>query len=88
MENRIERITLETERYRISGELTLPREGYRSRISDYLNSSDLVFVPLVDVEISPLDGGAALRRPFLAVSRDHIHFAHPADDAVGGGIAG
>ena len=85
MENRTERVSLETERYRISGDLTLPREGYRSRISDYLNTSDLVFVPLVDVEIEPVGGGASLRRPFLAVSRAHIQLAYPAGDAEQGG---
>ena len=78
MENRVERVALETDRYRISGDLTLPREGYRSRVSDYLNISDLVFIPLVNVEIAPLDGGQPQRREFLAVGRAHVHLAYPA----------
>ena len=77
MENRVERVALETDRYRISGDLTLPREGYRSRVSDYLNISDLVFIPLVNVEIAPLDGGESQRREFLAVGRAHVHLAYP-----------
>ncbi len=77
MDNRTERIVLETARHRISGELTLPREGYRSRVSDYLNSSDLVFVSLVKVEMRPLDGaGEPQRLDFLAVGRDHIELAY------------
>ena len=35
MQHRSERVRLETERYRIFGTLTLPRDGYRSRMSDY-----------------------------------------------------
>ena len=37
---------LETDRYRISGTLTLPREGYRSRLSDYVNQRDREFFTL------------------------------------------
>jgi hypothetical protein len=84
MENRVERVALETDRYRISGDLTLPREGYRSRVSDYLNISDLVFIPLVNVEIAPLDGGEPQRREFLAVGRAHVHLAYPTSDAAAG----
>ncbi len=38
---RIERVVLETEHHRITGDLHLPREGYRSRLSDYLNRGDI-----------------------------------------------
>jgi hypothetical protein len=31
---RLEQIILETDRWRIEGNLTLPAEGYRSRLSD------------------------------------------------------
>ena len=41
METRIERVVLETDRHRIVGDLTLPKEGYRSRLSDYLNGGDV-----------------------------------------------
>ena len=80
MENRIERVVVETKRYRIIGDLTLPKEGYRSRLSDYLNRSDLAFVPLVDVELTRFDGGAVHERRFVAVARDHIELAYPAAD--------
>ena len=39
---------VETDRYRITGLLRLPRDGYRSRLTDYLNSSERAFVALTD----------------------------------------
>jgi hypothetical protein len=77
METRIERIVLETDRHRIVGNLTLPREGYRSRLSDYLNGGDLEFIPLVQAELTPLDGGSPESRSFVAVARTHVQLAFP-----------
>ena len=54
MEHRDERIVVETDRYRITGVLRLPRDGYRSRLTDYLNSSERAFVALTDVELVPV----------------------------------
>lgn len=79
MESRVERVVLETDRHRIVGDLTLPREGYRSRLSDFLNRGDLDFIPLVNVELTPLssNGAEPERRRFLTVARSHIQLAHP-----------
>jgi Family of unknown function (DUF6812) len=79
VEHRDERILVETDRYRITGMLRLPRDGYRSRLTDYLNSSERMFLALTDVELVPFDGGEAQRRPFLAVSLTHIAVAMPLD---------
>jgi hypothetical protein len=81
MESRIERVVLETDRHRIVGDLTMPKEGYRSRLSDFLNRGDLDFIPLVNVELTPLgaNGAAPARKPFLVVARTHIQLAHPFD---------
>jgi hypothetical protein len=77
MDTRVERIVLETERHRITGDLTMPREGYRSRLSDYLNRGEVAFVPLADAVVSPLDGvGSPDRRDFLAVGRNHVRIAY------------
>jgi hypothetical protein len=81
VEHRDERIVVETSRYRITGILRLPRDGYRSRLTDYLNSSERAFVALTDVELVPLDGGAPERRAFLAVSLSHVVLAMPLDGA-------
>jgi hypothetical protein len=78
VENRVERVVLETPRHRIVGDLTLPREGYRSRRSDFLNRGDLDFVPLTDAEIISTDGAAPERRSFIAVARQHVQLAYPA----------
>ena len=44
MDSRTERVVLETDRHRIVGDLTLPKEGHRSRLSDFLNRGDLDFL--------------------------------------------
>jgi hypothetical protein len=77
VDNRVERIVLETVDERIVGDLTMPREGYRSRLSDYLNQGDLDFIPLTNVELSSLDGATAANREFVAVARSHVRFAYP-----------
>jgi hypothetical protein len=77
MEHRDERIVVETDRYRISGVLRLPRDGYRSRLTDYLNSSEREFVALTDVELVPVDGGEPQHRPFMAVSLNHVVLVMP-----------
>ncbi|HEY8466157.1 MAG TPA: hypothetical protein VIL04_05080 [Solirubrobacterales bacterium] len=81
MELRRHRIVVETSRYRITGDLTLPREGYRSRLSEYLNHGDVAFLALTDAEIVPLEGlGAAPeRRPFIAVAVRHVEVAYDAE---------
>jgi hypothetical protein len=77
MENRIERVVVETDRHRIVGDLTMPQEGYRSRLSDFLNSGDLDFIALVNAELTPLNGGSPERRAFIAVARTHVQLAFP-----------
>jgi hypothetical protein len=83
VEHRDERIVVETDRYRITGMLRLPRDGYRSRLTDYLNSSERMFVALTDVELVPFDGGERERLPFLAVSLNHVVLAMPLDGQLG-----
>ena len=78
VETRTQRVVLETDRYRISGDLTLPREGYRSRFSDLLNRDNIDFISLVDAEITSVDGGEPNIRKFIAVARHHIQLAYEA----------
>ncbi len=83
MEMRTERVVLVTDRHRIVGDLTLPREGYRSRLSDFLNRGDIAFIPLVNAEIEQQaeDGGGneVVNKDFIAVARDHVQLAYPLD---------
>jgi hypothetical protein len=77
---RRERIRIETERHRIEGVLTLARDGYRSRVSDVLNASERDFLTLTDVTVTPLEGGEAERHDYLTLARRHIVFAVAADE--------
>ncbi len=74
---------METSSHRITGVLRLPRDGYRSRLTDYLNASERTFLPLTNVEIVSLDGSREVeRRAFVALSINQIVLAMPADAAV------
>ncbi len=76
MDHRDQEIVVETDRYRISGLLRLPRDGYRSRMTDYLNSTERDFIALSDARIAPLDGaGEVVHQRFVTVSRRHIVLA-------------
>jgi hypothetical protein len=83
VEHREERIIVETDRHRITGMLRLPADGYRSRLTDYLNASERVFLALTDVEVASLTGTARVeQRDYVALSLRHIVLAMPADDAA------
>lgn len=72
---RRERVLLETVRYRIEGDITLARDGYRSRVSDVLNGSERDFLALTDVTMELLEGGPVTLHPFVAVARRYIVLA-------------
>ena len=76
MTTRLERIVLETEKYRIEGDVTLPAEGYRSRVSDLLNREGVSFIPLSNVEVSGHNGNQPEHHDFIAVARDHVQVAY------------
>ena len=79
MNSRPLRILVETPRYRIVGTLVLPRDGYRSRLSDFLNSSDRDFISLTGVTMQALDAegraGEPVEHEFVTVARSHIVLA-------------
>ncbi len=77
---RRERIVFETDRHMVVGDITLPHEGYQSRFSDAVNRSDVAFIPLLDVEISPLGGGVTERRAFVVLAKEHVRVAYPLDE--------
>ncbi len=76
---RRERVVFETDRHMVVGDLTLPPEGYQSRFSDAVNRADVAFIPLLDVEISPLGGGITERRDFIVLAKEHVRVAYPFD---------
>jgi hypothetical protein len=80
-ERRVERVGFETDRHWIVGDMTLPAQGYQSRLSDSFNRADIAFIPLVDVEIAALGGGEVERRDFVVLSKAHVRVAFPVDAA-------
>lgn len=81
VDQRSERIIVETDRHRITGDLALPADGYRSRLTDYLNASEREFLALTDVEVTTLQGSPRVeKRTFIALSLRHVVLAMPAQD--------
>ena len=76
MDLREEQVVLETDRYRISGTLTMPREGYRSRLSDYVNQRDREFFTVSNATVTDLEGA-----PWTGASRGLV-VAHPGAHAA------
>ena len=66
------RVRIETERHIIEGTLQLPSEGYRSRITDFLNSHETDFLPITDAELRRAEVGPVESREYLAVSVRHV----------------
>jgi hypothetical protein len=78
VDHRLETVIVETDRYRIEGKLTLPREGYRSRLSDYVNQRDRDFFAFQDATMTPLSGDGESRAVrFLMVARRHVVLIAP-----------
>jgi len=76
VQHRYERISIDTERHRIVGVATLASDGYRSRLSDLLNSPERDFIALTDATVEMLDGSSDSKHyPFIAVHRQHVVFA-------------
>jgi hypothetical protein len=55
LERRREAVELETTRYRVSGTIMLPPEGYKSRLSDHLNEAGREFLIILDATLTPFD---------------------------------
>jgi hypothetical protein len=80
---RQEKVVVETDRYRIEGSLTLPREGYRSRLSDHINRRDSEFFTILDASLTALDGsGRDWQAPVLMLARRHIRLVVPASEGA------
>ena len=67
------RVRIETDRHVIEGTLRLPAEGYRSRLTDFLNAHGTDFIPVTDAELARQDGAQPLENhPYLAVAARHV----------------
>jgi hypothetical protein len=74
---RVERAAFETDRLLVVGDVTLPPEGYQSRLSDSLNRPEIEFLQLTDCEVTSLADGSTQRREFLMLSKRHVRVAYP-----------
>jgi len=74
---RRERVFFETDRHTVVGDVTLPSEGYQARLSDAINRGEVAFLPLTDVEMTPLAGGESERHDFVVLAKRHIRLAYP-----------
>ena len=72
-------MVVEIERYRIAGSLHLPAEGYRSRLSDYINQREAEFLPMTNCTITTLETQQEHAVPFILVARRHIRLIAPLD---------
>ena len=73
MHSRRERVRIETARHEIEATLQLPQEGFRSRLTDFLNAQGDDFLPLTDAEVTWLDGSRPPERhEYLALATRHV----------------
>jgi hypothetical protein len=73
MQLRQERVRIETARHEIEATLQLPQEGFRSRLTDFLNAQGDDFLALTDAEVTWLDGARAPEHhAFLALASRHV----------------
>ncbi len=77
---RKQKVVVETDRYRVSGDVTLPSDGYRSRLSDHVNRNDVTFFTIQDAVLTPLDGTEGWRADVVMLASAHIRLIVPAAD--------
>ena len=56
-------------------------EGYRSRLSDYMNQREAEFLPMTDCTITTVETDQEREVPFLLVARRHVRLIAPVDAA-------
>jgi hypothetical protein len=82
MDLRRAHVVVETDRYRVEGDMTLPKEGYRSRLSDHVNRRDQEFFTIQDAKLTALDGsGRDWTAPVIMLARQHIRLVVPDDES-------
>lgn len=81
---KLERVMLETARYRVQGTIMLPPEGYKSRLSDHLNQAEREFLVILGASLTPFgDPDAAFEVEVLMVQRARVDVIFPLGQADG-----
>lgn len=76
---RRQRVVFQTSRHRIAGEVVLPAEGVRTRLSDMLNREGIQFIAVVDADVTEHSGGKTTHHDFIAVARQHVQVAYESE---------
>ena len=75
---RHERVLVETGNCRVEGDITLPQEGYRNELFDYLNRRDQEFLIIINAEMTALDGsGRDWYAPFITLAKKFVRLIVP-----------
>lgn len=78
--SRFERVLIETSRHRVEGNVRVPTEGYRSRLSDRLNEPGRGFILVEDASVTGHAGGERRSYGVVMVARDSIELLVPLED--------
>ena len=60
-----------------SGKIHQPAEGYRRRLSDYMNQRAYEFLPMTDCTVSTIETGQERTLSFVLVARRHVRLIAP-----------
>jgi hypothetical protein len=75
---RHERVVVETGNYRVEGDITLPQEGYRNELFDYLNRRNQEFLIIINAEMTALDGsGRDWHAPSITLAKKYVRLIVP-----------
>ncbi|HUN54691.1 MAG TPA: hypothetical protein VMU29_05990 [Smithella sp.] len=75
---RHERVMVETANYRVEGDITLPQEGYRNELFDYLNRRNQEFLIIMNAEMTALDGsGRDWQAQSITLAKKHVRLIAP-----------
>lgn len=77
------RIIIETDRYRIEGDITILQGSYRNSLAEYMANNSDEFLSMTNVELVSLDGsGRDWTSSFLFLNKRHIRSISPKDSAT------
>ncbi|RMF93053.1 MAG: hypothetical protein D6736_02395 [Nitrospinota bacterium] len=78
MEHELRSVTIYTLQFKIQGQIRVPPDGYRARISDLLNRETTQFIPIVNAKVFNLrNDGVIVSSPVVVVNKAQITLVFP-----------
>lgn len=78
MDNGLTSVTIYTLQFKVQGQVVLPPEGYRSRVSDLLNKEVVQFIPLLNARVCNLKGEVIIASaPVIVINKEQITLVLP-----------